>query len=132
MQGLGEIARGMVVGLELLQNFEQIGAYDFFMVQEHKLAADRIPFVKKRLKNGKAFWTPAVKVEDGLPKGGLAIFVGEKYADKILDAGMDPKNTFMWLTVATETGQLGCGQCLWGAFPGWQRQDMEADGSGSG
>lgn len=107
VQGLGEIARGTVIGSELLKNLEQIGDFDFFMIQEHKLTADRIPFVNKRLRNVKAFWTPTDKEEDGIAKGGLAIFVGDKFADKIIDAGVDKKNAFMWLTVATEAGQMG-------------------------
>lgn len=45
-----------------------------------------------------------VKVEDGFFKGGLVIFVGEKYVDKILDVGMDLKNMFMWFMVVMEIG----------------------------
>lgn len=33
--------------------------------------------------------------------------VGDRFADKVLDAGVDRKNEFMWVTVATETCQMG-------------------------
>lgn len=76
-------------------------------MQEHKLSRDKIPFVNRRIKTTKAFWTPAQQREGGLSRGGLAIFVGERFADKVLDAGVDRKNEFMWITVAIEVGQLG-------------------------
>lgn len=68
---------------------------------------EKIPFVNSRLRNRKAFWSPEQRKDGGMPRGGLAIFVGERFADKVLDAGVDKKNAFMWVTVATEVGQLG-------------------------
>lgn len=107
VQGLGEVARGTVTGSEILSNFTEIGEYEFFLLQEHKLLADRIPFVNKRMKADKEFWTTATCREGGPSKGGLAIPVGDRFADKNLDASVDRKNKFMWVTVATETGQMG-------------------------
>lgn len=103
---MGEIARGTLAGAELLKNFSDLGDFDFLLVQEHKLLKEKIPFVNKRLKYKKAFWTPAKKGKKGVPKGGLAIF-GDKFADRVVDAGVDTKNVFLWLTVVTEAGLLG-------------------------
>lgn len=132
VQGLGEISRGTVVGSKHLRNFGEIGEFDFFLVQEHKLVAEKIPFVNKRLKNCKAFWSPAVKEEDDIGKGGLAIFVCPRYADKVLSAGVDKKNAFLWIVVATETGPMGVVNVLRGTFPGEASQNLEKNGRVSG
>lgn len=95
VQGLGDIPRGTLAGAELLRNFAEPGEYDFLFLQEHKLMREKIPFVSRRLKFKKAFWTPAKKGEKGNAKGGLAIAVGDKFADKIVDAGVDKKNAFL-------------------------------------
>lgn len=42
-----------------------------------------------------------------MPKGGLGLFVGDRFAEKILDAGVDSENSYLWVVVATETGKLG-------------------------
>lgn len=44
------------------------------------------------------------KEEDGIVKGGLVIFVGDKFVDKIIDVGVDKKNVFMWFMVVMEVG----------------------------
>lgn len=107
VQGLGEVSRGTVLGSDLLSNFTKLGKYDFFLVQEHKLPKEKISFVNRRIRTSKAFWTPAQWREGGISRGGLAIYVGERFANKVLDAGVDRKNEFMWVTVATKVGQLG-------------------------
>lgn len=65
---------------------------------------EKIFFVNSRLRNRKVFWSSEQRKDGGMSRGGLAIFVGERFADKVLDAGVDKKNVFMWVTVATEVG----------------------------
>lgn len=107
VQGLGGIARGTADGAQLLKDFKELGVYDFFFLQEHKLTKKKIPFVNKRIGAKKSFWSPAELSKKGMPIGGLAILVGDRFADKVVDAGVDKENAFLWLQVVSETGVIG-------------------------
>lgn len=95
VQGLGEIQQGSIIGRRLLANFQALGLFDLLMVQEHKLTEHAIAFTDKRIGQYRSFWSPA----NGT-KGGLAIFVGTRYEDKVLDSGVDPENSYLWIKVA--------------------------------
>lgn len=66
-----------------------------------------ILFVNKWIGCRKLFRILVKKVDGGNVKGGLVIFVGERYVDKILDVGVDIKNVFLWLKVVIEIGVMG-------------------------
>lgn len=60
-----------------------------------------IPFVSCKIETRKALWSPAETTEEGTSIGGLGLFVGEKFADK-MDAGVDSENAFLWVVVRWE------------------------------
>lgn len=65
---------------------------------------EKILFVNRRIRISKVFWISAQWREGGILRGGFVIYVGERFVNKVLDAGVDRKNEFMWVTVVIKVG----------------------------
>lgn len=66
-----------------------------------------IPFVNRRIGPRKAFRSPAEREEGGKAKGGLVVFIGEKFENNVLDAVVDRENAFLWVVLSSESGKMG-------------------------
>lgn len=99
MRGLGGIIDNFDEGRKILVNFKKFSPYDLLLVQEHKLSKGDIHFVDAKLGASKSIWMPAQPEEQG--RGGLAIRVRERYADKVTGSGVDKKREFIWINLAT-------------------------------
>lgn len=63
--------------------------------------------MNKRIGVKKFFWFSAEFSKKGMFIGGLVILVGDRFADKVVDAGVDKENVFFWFQVVSETGVIG-------------------------
>lgn len=103
VRGLGEILENSDKGMKLLSNFKALAPFDLMFLQEHKLSRTEIPFVNRRIGNYRTIWTPC----EGQGKGGLAILIGKRYEDKVLNWDIDKENAYIWLKLATPLGVFG-------------------------
>lgn len=85
-----------------MNNFKELGDFDFMLLHEHKLKERDIAFVHQRM-GFHGIWSPV----ENTAMGGLAILIGHRYVDKILDTGVDKENTFLGVKVATHAGVVG-------------------------
>lgn len=103
VQGLNALKGNNRDAYKILEDSGTLGPYDVLLLQEHKLLDLDIEFVSKRLKVGKSRWVAA----KGNHKGGLAIILGERHEHYLLELGSDEKFGFMWVKLATATGEIG-------------------------